>query len=457
MNLSKLFAKEIIELDRSNLDEKDLSQLRRLLLDFVGVSVGGANKPWVTATRKWALSTSTGGPARMIGSDIRVSQEAASMVNGIAAHSNELDDTHEKSLTHPGCVVIPAALAVSTLEITGQEFLTAVTAGYEAIARIGQASDPTHIMSGGFHPTILFGGFGAVVAAAKLMHFNEEELLTAWGHVLSLSGGSMQFSDEVSGTAVKRAHAGYAARNGVTAVQLTKFGVTAPLRPLDGKYGLLKIFGGDTKGREIILGNKQQRLSIHDVSIKPYSCCRLFHSVIDCIDLISKKTKLEIENIAEIVVNSSNVIADQHMLRNPLSSMAAQYSLPYSVGATLAFGSNGYDAYETEHLSDLQISKWSRLVSFNVDAKYEDLYPNHFGASVVVKTTTGETFAAEVLDGSGSPNNPISDEVMATKLERLLQTENTGVDVGRLIEVVEELDKSPNLEEFQSSYMGTTI
>jgi 2-methylcitrate dehydratase PrpD len=457
MNLSRLFAKEIIELDWSNLDEKDLSQLRRLLLDFVAVSVGGANKPWVTATRKWALSTSTGGPARMIGSDIRVSQEAASMVNGIAAHSNELDDTHEKSLTHPGCVVIPAALAVSTLETTGQEFLTAITAGYEAIARIGQASDPTHVMSGGFHPTILFGGFGAVAAAAKLMHFDEEELLTAWGHVLSLSGGSMQFSDEVSGTAVKRAHAGYAARNGVTAVQLTKFGVTAPLRPLDGKYGFLKIFGGDTKEKELFLENKSARLSIHEVSIKPYSCCRLFHSVIDCLDIIANKTKLDINNTAEIVVNGSNVIADQHMLRNPLSSMAAQYSLPYSVGATLAFGSDGYHAYEMEHLNDPHISKWAQLVNFNVDSKYEDLYPNQFGASVAVKTKAGEMFAAEVLDGSGSPNNPISADVMAAKLNRLLQTESTGVDVDRIVAVVEELDKSPNLEEFQSSYMGTII
>ncbi len=46
------------------------------------------------------------------------------MVNGMLAHSDETDDTHAPSLSHPGCSVVPAALAAGEqFGVSGVRFL----------------------------------------------------------------------------------------------------------------------------------------------------------------------------------------------------------------------------------------------------------------------------------------------------------------------------------------------
>ena len=208
---------------------------------------------------------------------VRVPAPVAALVNGTAAHSYELDDTHDPSMSHPASVVIPAALAVAAeCDSTGEEVVAAVVAGYEAMTRIGTAANASHVIEFGFHPTALFGGFGAAAAAAKLRGLDSEGLRCAWGHALSMASGSMQFSDETTGTAVKRTHAGYAAQQGVLSVELAVAGIEAPQRALDGKYGFFKLYGREA--RPELLRENPARFAIHDISFKPYACCRQFHS-----------------------------------------------------------------------------------------------------------------------------------------------------------------------------------
>src|SRR5499427_11017609 len=164
----------------------------------------------------------------------------------------------------------------------------------------------------GYHPTAPFGGFGAAAAAALLLKLDEHGLARAWGHVLSLTGGSMQFSDEPEGTTVKRLHAGYAAQNGVLAAELAARGVSAPARALDGKYGFLALYA--KRPRPDALSVKADvPLQIHRVSIKPYSCCRLFHSLIDGLREVSGGFKLPYEAITRIDVSGPDCMLDHHM------------------------------------------------------------------------------------------------------------------------------------------------
>src|ERR1700757_4343693 len=56
----------------------------------------------------------------------------AALANGVLAHADETDDSHAPSLSHPGCAVVPAALAVGeTLGVDGRHFLRAVALGYD--------------------------------------------------------------------------------------------------------------------------------------------------------------------------------------------------------------------------------------------------------------------------------------------------------------------------------------
>src|SRR5574341_2113305 len=51
--------------------------------------------------------------AGVIGSEIVTTAVNAVLANGMLAHADETDDSHAPSLTHPGCGIVPAALAIA--------------------------------------------------------------------------------------------------------------------------------------------------------------------------------------------------------------------------------------------------------------------------------------------------------------------------------------------------------
>src|SRR5246127_756318 len=79
----------------------------------------------------------------------------AAFANGVLAHSDETDDSHGPSRSHPGVSVVPAAFAAGEqFAITGAHFLRAVTLGYDVGTRI----------------TMSMGGPGYQVATHRSTH-----------------------------------------------------------------------------------------------------------------------------------------------------------------------------------------------------------------------------------------------------------------------------------------------
>src|SRR5690349_503875 len=113
MDLTSPFAAAMAAITPSSLTARDRDQLARLLLDYCGVAFGGSQRPWIEALHRWAPRYGGTGPAVIVASDLRAAPAIAALVNGAAGHSFELDDTHDSSMSHPGAVVFPTALAVA--------------------------------------------------------------------------------------------------------------------------------------------------------------------------------------------------------------------------------------------------------------------------------------------------------------------------------------------------------
>ena len=107
--------------------------------------------------------------ASIAGTALLASAELAAFANGMTAHADETDDSHAPSFTHPGCAVIPAALAMAEREgRPGIELLRAVVLGYELCARSTMSLGRDALYAAG-HSTHAFGGlFGAAAAAGAL-------------------------------------------------------------------------------------------------------------------------------------------------------------------------------------------------------------------------------------------------------------------------------------------------
>lgn len=389
-----------------------------LLIDHLGVAVAGAGRPWVAALHGWAGRRARPGKCVVLGTAAKVSADAAAFVNAVAGHSFELDDTHDASMSHPGAVIFPTALALAAEHpAQGGEVLAAVAAGYETMARLGRAARAEEVIARGFHPTALFGVFGAAAAAARMMRFTPEQLVAAWGHSLSLAGGSMQFSQEPRGADVKRMHAGYAARAGLLAADMAAYGIGAPEQVLDGRYGLSVLFGAGGWEPEALSG--RGRLALHEVSIKPYACNRLLHAVIDGLRELTD-FNLPRETVVHLTVRGPRKLRDQHMVRRPASVMAAQYSLPFTVGATMVLGEGAIAAYEPDQLGREDILAWADLVEVQEDPELEALYPERFAAAVDLQTACGAERSITVLDSRGTPAKPMDRAAIRAKAMGLM-------------------------------------
>jgi 2-methylcitrate dehydratase PrpD len=252
----------------------------------------------------------------------------------------------------------------------------------------------------------------------------------------------MQFSDEAQGTAVKRLHAGYAAQQGVLAVEMALAGIGAPQRALDGKYGFLHLYGREPLPH--LLLEERDCLAIHDISFKPYACCRQFHSVIDGLRAATRDFA-EVPQVRAIAVRGPRVLADQHMLRRPASSMAAQYSLPFVVGATLEMGPMRYDAFAAENLGNPAVLRWADLLEVGHDGDLEAQYPQHFGSEVEVRFADGTVRTERVLDSRGTPAHPFGWDQLREKARALTGACRPPLDLDLLQEAVQGLSQARDL------------
>jgi 2-methylcitrate dehydratase PrpD len=416
---TRALADWVAGLSVADLTDADRAQLDKLILDHLGVCYRGAFLPWGDALQRYAQPYSGTGSAVVFGSKLKVIPAVAALVNATCAHGLEHDDTHDEGMSHPGAIVIAVALAIASEKgLSGREIHPAIVAGYEVMARAGMACGPD-IMHHGFHPTALFGGFGAATAAAKLFELPAQSIVETWGLMLSMAGGSMQFSQDPHGTVVKRLHGGYGAHNGTMAAQLAALGIAGPSQAFDGTYGLCKLFSG-TPDLDRLTRPADAPYEIHRISFKPYPSCRLFHSTIDALREVTDGFSAANDDIEKIVVGGPAVFETQHMMYRPTSMMAAQYSLPFVLGAALVAGPYTEQVFADENLGDTKVLAISDRVSAVIDDKLEKAFPAHFGSWVEVTFKGGETRQKEVMDSYGTPANPMDNAALLEKFTGLV-------------------------------------
>ena len=181
-----------------------------LVLDLIGCQIAGIQMPWSKRIHDTIAPLTAPGGASVVQYRDQLAPDGAAFINSAFAHSNESDDTHLKTPTHPGAVIIPAAMAVAeSLDLDGQALLDAVIVGYEVMLRVSYSVSP-HLIAQGHHPPPAVGPFGAAAAASRLMGLNVEETLNAMAIGGSHSAGLQEYTQ--TGGSVKRLHCAIPAR-----------------------------------------------------------------------------------------------------------------------------------------------------------------------------------------------------------------------------------------------------
>src|SRR6266849_3595454 len=159
-----------------SLDAEVRHYARRHLLDTAGVMIAGAGGEVATRAEAMLAAVRPAGRIPVPGRARRADLIDAAFLGGTAAHGIELDDGFRQGSVHPGCVVVPAVLALGyDRHADGRAVMEAIVAGYEAVIAIGRACHPD-LRQRGFHPTAAVGVFGSAAAAGKLRGLSADAL-----------------------------------------------------------------------------------------------------------------------------------------------------------------------------------------------------------------------------------------------------------------------------------------
>jgi 2-methylcitrate dehydratase PrpD len=197
------------------------------LLDTIAAMVSGSRL--LPGARAIAYVKKLGGKPEscVIGSRILATAEHAALANGMLGHADETDDSHAPSLCHPGCAIVPAALAMAERERRGgTELLRAVALGYDIGTRVNMALHGYEFRDAG-HSTHSFGPtFGAAAAAGALAGVNADRARWLMSYAAQqCSGVSCWMRDEEH---IEKSFdfGGMPARNGVVAAAMVAAGCT---------------------------------------------------------------------------------------------------------------------------------------------------------------------------------------------------------------------------------------
>src|SRR5436190_11839424 len=148
------------------------------------------------------------------------------------ARLSEIDDIHLASMITPGGIVIPAALTlaaaaprISAHEISPDDVMAAMLAGYEAMTRLGRALDGPSILYRGIWPTYFAAPFAMAAVAARLLRLDAESSAHALALALTLAAPAV--GHHSTATTSRWFALGNAARNGLTAALAAQHGFSS--------------------------------------------------------------------------------------------------------------------------------------------------------------------------------------------------------------------------------------
>ncbi len=379
----------------------DLKQAALFTLDAIANALAGCRSEPGRMLLRWGQQSSTDAGRR-------------AFLLGALTHILEVDDLHRASVVHPGCVVVPAAWAITEREgAGGKALLTAVLRGFEAATRVGMAVGPAHYRL--WHNTATCGPFGSTMAAASLLGLDEVETVHALGNAGTQAAGLWQFLE--TGAMTKHLHAGRAAEAGVLAADLARLGFTGPPAILEGAKGFFAATCPDADPAAVTR-DPDSLWQLLQTSLKPWPSCRHTHPAVDAAQELRQRIASS-DLIDRVEVETYQAALDICDRPEPQSEYQAKFSLQHCVAAALSLPRvdfSAFDAPARAALADLR----ARVKLCRAEP-YASAYPRAWGSAVTVIGKDGSRVGAQRTQAKGDPEAPLSREEIIAKATMLLR------------------------------------
>lgn len=413
----------------------EMHQLKRCMLDWVGVSIAGA--ALLKSRMQPLLRIASSGPCSAFVADKKLDLHSASFLNGYASHALELDDGHRFGMLHLEALIFSALLATAQQEKVGFcRFVKGVLVGYQTTIQLARRLQPEHKKEG-YHGTGTCGTVGVACAVAAALGFDDSQMNSSIGAAVTRASGLLTALDSPS--ELKPYNVAGAVESGIMSSYLGRCGFLAQSDPIDGKRGFFKTYA---RGRAVAsLVSFNDTSEILNIYFKPYASCRHCHAPVECALKLREEHGIEASDIERVSIETYRLAIDGHDHVDIPTASSAKMSIPYSVASALVLGSGGMEAFVDERVQSEVILALTRKVQVKEDESMTALSPGMRGARVKITTYEGREYMTGVDNPLGEPEHPMTDAALERKYYDMMTY--AGVDTsqtGRLKEMIWNLE-----------------
>jgi 2-methylcitrate dehydratase PrpD len=356
---------DVAKISAADLSDTALERTRQAVLDWLGVSIAGAQQPSAQIAQRVFKAEGGLGAAQVIGTPERLTAKQAAVAVGVAGHALDFDDMGLG--IHPSVVALPAIFAVG--EEVGADGRTTVEAIVQAFEAMGVISAACSLASydRGFHCTGTFGAFGAAVGVGRLLRLDEDGLTRAVG----IAGTQAAGLKASFGTMSKHLNAGHASGVGVLSARLAQAGFTGAIDVIEAPQGFAVAHNAQASdfdpGRPAsALGG---RLAVEQVMFKPHAACGATHSTINGIRALKAQHGFDVGDVEAVELLVSHAHLNVCGIPTPRTGLEGMFSLRYAAALALTGGQTGPSAFTDERVCDARMIAARELVTVAPDAR----------------------------------------------------------------------------------------
>ena len=414
-NITGQLARYMVEARDRDLPPDVAREARHRILDTIGAIVSGARMKPGEAAIRYVRSQGGTPEASVLTTNIRTSAVNAALANGMFGHADETDDFEPVTKAHPGCAVVPAALAVAEREgRSGLEVVRAVALGYDLCCRFLMALGPDHVRGTHRSAEGTSATFGAVGAAASLARLNEEQMRYALSYAAQQVSGLWSWVRDNEHIEKAFDFGGMGARNGVSAALMVQSGFTGVREVLDGEHNMIEALSTEPKPDQMV-ADLGTRFWVTDTAIKTFSVGYPIQAPLDALLTLRRQHGLTADNVDRVI---ARLPADGAGVVNGRSMPDVNIYYVLAVGlldGTVSFA----DSHSFEKMKDPRVTAVMKRVELVADRSLMDPAAPRSGL-VEITLRDGRKVTHFTRHAPGTKENPVSADAINNKVRDLM-------------------------------------
>ena len=389
---------------------------RHHILDTLAAMVSGSELPPGRAALALARAQAGRPVATVAGSNILTGPIDAALVNGVLAHSDETDDSHGPSQSHPGASIVPSALALGEeLGVSGEHFLRAVTLGYDVGPRLTMALGGATFRDESRRSThAIAGNFGSAAAAGCVAGLTAQQMRWLLDYASQQASGYAIWGRDTDHIEKGFVFGGMPARNGVTAALLVRSGWNGVDDVFSGEDNFFQV--NAPGGNPITLIDKLgERFEIVNTDIKKWTVGTPIQAPLDAIETIRSKRPFDAADVKSVVVRLAPTVG-QVVDNRDIPDICLQHMVAVMlIDKTASF----HAAHDKARMQDAAVLRQRAKVTYTPDGTLAALLPARV-AVVEIVLNDGTRLSERVEAVRGTVRNPMTRTEVADKARDLV-------------------------------------